>query len=327
MGRYSDSEEWADITPIAQNDGGPNPLAAIAYTEEYSEAMGYLRAIMAKNEKSERVLDLTEHIISMNPAHYTIWLYRANTLFELQKINQSNLQEDILEELHWLDGISLKHLKNYQIWHHRQTLITHLSTLPPTELSFLAQMFAKDAKNYHVWSYRQWLVRHFSLWDTELPYIETLLTSDVRNNSAWNHRWFVLFGQHVDPSSGKGMDEVGNIVDEDVLDREVQYTTEKIRLAPQNQSPWNYLRGLLRKRGSLLECKAFAEEFVGDMEGGGDGCRSSHALDFFADCMAEEKEAEKAGKALELLAKKFDPIRRNYWNYRRGLLGLGAVEA
>ncbi|KAL8674349.1 MAG: hypothetical protein Q9168_001278, partial [Polycauliona sp. 1 TL-2023] len=235
MGRYSDSEEWADVNPIAQNDGGPNPLAAIAYTEEYSEAMGYFRAVTARNEKSERVLELTEHIIGMNPAHYTIWLYRANTIFDLQKKNQSNLQDDLLEELQWLDNLSLKHLKNYQIWHHRQTLITHLSSLPPTELPFLAQMFAKDAKNYHVWSYRQWLVRHFSLWDSELSYVESLITSDVRNNSAWNHRWFILFGQHVDPSSGKGMDVVGNIVDEDLLDREVEYTMAKIRLAPQNQ--------------------------------------------------------------------------------------------
>ncbi|KAL8960964.1 MAG: hypothetical protein Q9193_002408 [Seirophora villosa] len=327
MAKYSESEEWADVVPIPQNEGGPNPLAAIAYSEEYREAMEYLRAVMASDEKSERVLELTEHIISMNPAHYTVWLYRANTLFELQKRTQSDLKEDILEELRWLDGVSLRHLKNYQIWHHRQTLMSHLSSLPSTELSFLARMFAKDAKNYHVWSYRQRLVRHFSLWDTELPYIETLLAADVRNNSAWNHRWFVLFGQHVDPSSGKGMDEVGNIIDEDLIDKEVEYTQAKIRLAPQNQSPWNYLRGLLRKRGSLLECKGFAEEFVGDVDRDGKGCRSSHALDFLADCWAEEKEAAKAGKALELLAKRFDPIRKNYWNYRRGLLGLGAVEA
>lgn len=73
MGRYADSEEWADIIPIPQDDGCPNPLAAIAYIEEYSEAMSYLRAIMAKNEKSERVLDLTVDIIKMNPAHYTVW--------------------------------------------------------------------------------------------------------------------------------------------------------------------------------------------------------------------------------------------------------------
>ncbi|KAI4150672.1 MAG: hypothetical protein L6R39_002213, partial [Caloplaca ligustica] len=236
MGKYSGSEEWADVVPIPQNDGGPNPLAAIAYSDEYREAMEYLRAVMSNNETSERVLELTEHIISMNPAHYTVWLYRANTLFELQKRNQSDLQEDILDELQWLDGISLRHLKNYQIWHHRQTLMTHLTSLPPTEIPFLARMFAKDAKNYHVWSYRQWLVRHFSLWDTtELPYIETLLDLDVRNNSAWNHRYFVLFGRHVDPNSGKGMDEVGNIVDEDLIDQEVEYTKAKIRLAPQNQ--------------------------------------------------------------------------------------------
>ena len=73
MGKYSGSEEWADIVPIPQDDGGPNPLAAIAYTEEYSEAMSYLRAVMAKDEKSDRSLALTEDIIRLNPAHYTVW--------------------------------------------------------------------------------------------------------------------------------------------------------------------------------------------------------------------------------------------------------------
>ena len=70
---YHDDEAWADIEPLPQDDGGLHPLAAIAYTEEYSEAMGYLRAVMARNEFSDRVLALTEHIISMNPAHYTVW--------------------------------------------------------------------------------------------------------------------------------------------------------------------------------------------------------------------------------------------------------------
>ena len=73
MGKYSNSDQWQDIIPVPQDDGGPNPLAAIAYTEEYSEAMSYLRAVMADNEKSERVLGLTEDIIRMNPAHYTVW--------------------------------------------------------------------------------------------------------------------------------------------------------------------------------------------------------------------------------------------------------------
>lgn len=73
MGKYSDSEQWEDIVPIPQDDGGPNPLAAIAYSEEYSEAMSYLRAVMAKEEKSDRVLELTEDIVAQNPAHYTVW--------------------------------------------------------------------------------------------------------------------------------------------------------------------------------------------------------------------------------------------------------------
>jgi hypothetical protein len=73
MGEYEESSEWADVVPIPQNEGGRHPLAAISYTEEYSEATSYLRAVMADNEMSERVLKLTEHIISMNPAHYTVW--------------------------------------------------------------------------------------------------------------------------------------------------------------------------------------------------------------------------------------------------------------
>ena len=70
---YHDDPAWDDVEPIPQDDGGLHPLAAIAYTDEYSEAMGYLRAVMVKSEYSERVLGLTEHIISMNPAHYTVW--------------------------------------------------------------------------------------------------------------------------------------------------------------------------------------------------------------------------------------------------------------
>lgn len=37
------------------------------------DAMDYFRAIAAKEEKSERALELTEIIVRMNPAHYTVW--------------------------------------------------------------------------------------------------------------------------------------------------------------------------------------------------------------------------------------------------------------
>ena len=73
MTTYSSSPEWVDVVPIPQDDGCANPLAAIAYSEQYSEAMSYLRAVMASSERSKRVLKLTEDIIKMNPAHYTVW--------------------------------------------------------------------------------------------------------------------------------------------------------------------------------------------------------------------------------------------------------------
>ena len=73
MPKYAEDPRWADIEPLQQDGGGPYPLAAIAYSEEYSEAMAYLRAVMARGDLDERILELTEDIIWMNPAHYTVW--------------------------------------------------------------------------------------------------------------------------------------------------------------------------------------------------------------------------------------------------------------
>ncbi|KAI9797034.1 MAG: CAAX geranylgeranyltransferase alpha subunit [Piccolia ochrophora] len=301
---YSSDPVWSDVIPIPQDDGGPDALAAIAYTEEYSEAMSYLRAVMADNEFSERALALTEHIIGINPSHYTVWLYRAKILLELKK--------DLRAEIAWLNGVALRHQKNYQIWHHRQVLMDHLDD-PSGETDFIAQMFVEDAKNYHVWSYRQWLVRRFSLWASELPDVEDLLDEDIRNNSAWNHRYFIVFGQAVP-------------VDDDIVDREISYAQSAIEMAPQNQSPWNYLRGVLRKTSRPLSTiQSFASSFADIAHP--DAVRSSHALDVLADIYAEQGGREdEAVQALDLLAHRYDPIRANYWKYRKSLLGTTAEE-
>jgi protein farnesyltransferase/geranylgeranyltransferase type-1 subunit alpha len=310
MGKYSSSPTWADITPIPLDEGpGPGPaLATIAYPEKYSEAMSYLRAVMSQNECSDRCLDLTEDIISMNPAHYTVWLYRGKILRELNK--------DVYAELRWLEAVSFKHLKNYQIWHHRQVLMSSLPTMPPGEIPFLTRILALDAKNYHVWSYRQWLCTHFASSvlssSAELASTEALIREDVRNNSAWNHRYFLCFGAD---ELRLGTEEARKVADEDLIDREVEYTKAKIRLAPQNQSPWNYLKGVLRRGGrSMTEEQEFAAEFVRDVNG--EDVRSSHAVDWLAECFAELGENERAKEYLQALGRKWDPIRKNYWDYR-----------
>ena len=205
--------------------------------------------------------------------------------------------------------------------HHRQVIMTKLLEMPSSEIAFLSSILAKDPKNYHVWSYRQWLVRHFSLWDTELPYIKALLEEDVRNNSAWNHRWFVVFGRHMDPEKHtiKNNDAMAK-VSSDIVDREIRYAMDAISISPQNQSPWLYLRGVLRKDGrSISRLIDFATRFA-DL-GKPDEVRSSHALEVLADVYAEERDNERAAEALELLGERYDPIRKNYWDYRKSQLG------
>lgn len=304
MGRYSEDPAWADVVPLPTDEGGPNPLAAIAYSEEYEEVSSYLRAIMAASEYSERALTLTEDLIDLNTAHYTAWLYRAQCLFALKS--------DLRAELEWLNETALAHQKNYQIWHHRNLIVDKLDNADG-ETDFILKMFELDAKNYHVWSYRQWLVKRFGLWDIgELEFVDSMLDDDIRNNSAWNHRWYIV--------NGREQEGIAGVTEPSIRQREIEYAQAAIRKAPQNQSPWNYVRGILRKTGLPASALMhFASEFA-DI-GNPESIRSTHALDLLADAYAEEEDNKKnAAIALDLLATKYDPIRKNYWEYRKEVL-------
>lgn len=288
--------------------------------------MCYLRAVMAVNEHSPRCLRLTERVIYLNPAHYTVWLYRFSII--------ESLNISLRDEIEWLNEVSLTHIKNYQIWNHRQQLLDHyyptvvlstsdLSDLADSERAFLGKMLELDAKNYHVWSYRQYLVRKLGIWgDPERQSVETLILEDVRNNSAWSHRFFVVFSDPAYTTPDSHATEHDPKIPADVIDREVEYSKDKILLAPQNQSPWNYLKGVLVKGGRKLgTVREFAEQFVTNL-GGGDAetVRSSHALDLLADIYKEAGEIDQAGLVLTRLGEKWDRIRRGYWEYRRKLL-------
>lgn len=283
---------------------------------------------MAAKEHSPRVLTLTEHIISLNPAHYTVWLYRASTLF--------SLQSSLTEELEWVNEVALENQKNYQIWHHRQLLIDHLiptispdavKALEESERGFMTQMFEQDGKNYHVWSYRQYLCWKLDMFnETELRSIEDLLRRDVRNNSAWSHRFFVVFSDPKYATQGSKATEYDPKIPEGVLEREIEFGKAATFEAPQNQSPWNYLRGVLKKGGrDLASLEWFAGEFVKIGEGEEEDVRSSHALDFLADVWIEKGENAKAVKALGLLGDKYDRVRKNYWDWKRAGLKEGGV--
>lgn len=287
--------------------------------------MSYLRAVMAAEEHSPRCLRLTQHIISMNPAHYTVWLYRFKII--------STLGLPVPDEMAWLNEVALTYLKNYQIWHHRQLLVDHyhpqiagdadaVARLARSETRFIGTMLAEDAKNYHVWSYRQYLVRRLGLFGLpELLSTQNLIEEDVRNNSAWSHRFLVVFSDPAQSTEGSHPTEHDPEVPQGVLDREVAYAKEKIGLAPQNQAPWNYLRGVLVKGGRRMGgVREFAEGFVVGLGGEDEEVRSSHALDFLAEAYLEEGDKEKARLCLGRLAEKWDPVRAGYWKYRERLV-------
>lgn len=291
-------------------------------------AISYLRASMLRKEYSPRTLRLTEHIIKLNPAHYTVWLYRASIIFALQS--------PISEEIAWLNTIALSNLKNYQIWHHRHLLVDHhyptiasdptaLQSFAASETDFLTQILTKDTKNYHVWSYRSYLVRKLGLWkmddERERRSVETLIDDDVRNNSAWSHRFFVVFNDPEQSTAGVAATEVDPAVPGEIIDREVRYAQDNIYLAPQNQSPWNYLRGVLAKGGrKLADVEEFVGEFVKNIGEEEEEVRSSHALDLLADIYGEKGDKAKAEVCLKSLAEKWDPIRAGYWDWRMQML-------
>lgn len=211
--------------------------------------------------------------------------------------------------------------------------------LPSHELNFLHNILSFDTKNYHVWSYRQWLCTRFPnpllTTSIELDNTAIMINDDVRNNSAWNHRYFVAFGHkelaeiEAKRKGLKGKDFNMEIVDLEVVDREIEFAKDRIRWAPQNGSAWNYLKGVLRHGGiSVVEMKGFAEEFVGegcdfetenDERNGVKGVRSSLAIEMLVDVFDEEgtvEGREKVRHGLGALGRKWDPIRRKYWEYK-----------
>jgi protein farnesyltransferase/geranylgeranyltransferase type-1 subunit alpha len=296
---FNERKGWEDMEPLPQDDG-PQAVVRIAYSDKFRNVFDYFRAVLAKEERSERALELTEECVSLNPANYTVWYYRRVLLKELGK--------DLWQELAYSERVISDNPKNYQVWHHRKVIVELLGD-PSHEKTFTEQILALDVKNYHAWQHRQWVVSEFSLWDNELEFSERLLDQDLRNNSAWNHRYFV-----VDKSTGFGVAEV--------MDRELGFAMVKIKAAPNNESAWNYLRGVLQERGQGLGSSTAVTAFCDELYAPPESCRSPHLLAFLVDAIEERLSTapdpvllEKAISMAQSLADEHDKIRTTFWNH------------
>lgn len=148
----------------------------------------------------------------------------------------------------------------------------------------------------------------YSLFSKELEYVSNLITEDVRNNSAWNQRYFVM-NNHL------GWSDLN-------VQREISYTLEKIKFVKNNESAWNYLRGVMLHDKRGLNGNAVVTSFCEELYK--NKCRSPFLLAFIIDiCDEAIKKGETGGfhnadRAIELcqaLAGKYDKIRCKYWNY------------
>ncbi|XP_069687612.1 protein farnesyltransferase/geranylgeranyltransferase type-1 subunit alpha [Periplaneta americana] len=295
---YKYRVDWNDVVPVPQDDG-PYPIVAIAYSEKFRDIYDYFRAILKSCEKSERALQLTKDALDLNPANYTVWQYRREILKHLNK--------DLIPELQYVKEMIEENPKNYQVWHHRRVIVEWLQD-PSYELNLTETILSQDAKNYHAWQHRQWVIRTFKLFNNELEYVEQLLDDDIRNNSAWNQRYFVI-------NNTTGFTK-------EVIDRELEFTLNKIKKVTNNESAWNYLRGvLLHHTGGISQdpaVKKMCEELYLS------GNRSPFLLAFLVD-MCEEKieradgdmndSLQHAVQLCDILANEYDTIRKEYWNY------------
>lgn len=279
----------------------------ILYSERFADTYDYFRAIVARKEMSERALKLTEDALRLNAANYSVWHYRRDIL--------KHLKCDLHNELIYIEQVIEDKPKNYQVWHHRRVIVEWLNDASQ-ELNFTAKVLEHDAKNYHAWQHRQWVIKNFNLWEDELRYTDFLISEDIRNNSAWNQRYFVLQNN-------------GGFNSSDMIDHEIHFVLNRIRLIKNNESSWNYLRGILQQNASNHGANLFPPDVINFAEElYAENNRTPYLLAFLFDAykdkvaqgqVADEDERDecvrKAMEICNLLETKHDVIRSKYWKY------------
>jgi len=290
---------WADITPLLQDDG-PSPVVVIDYDPQFVALMNIFRGLIHMKEFSGRGLIMSQELLNVNAASYTVWQYRRACL--------KATNADLNRELDFMDTFAADNPKNYQIWQHRRAIVEQLGD-GSREKDFCESIFVVDAKNYHAWAHLQWVVKAFSLWEGELEFVEECLEEDIRNNSAWNHRWYIVHNNPTAPFEAA------------ILQRELAFTFAALQRVTKNESAWNYLRGICNHHAECVEqVIGWCKEFVSNPQH-----RNYLAIGLLADLSESLRSYESTSEAIDLFQEleTLDAIRCKSWQQRKAQ----AVEA
>ena len=286
--------EWEKIvTPVPQFSDDIKILK-IKYTQQGTRLMNIFRAVLQSKEISLRVYELTSLVIDCFPTNYVAWVVRRECIDKVKEI-------DPLQELNWLDDMMVENQKNYQIWHHRKLLIEKLNDCSH-EKKVLNDIFDSEPKNFHAWSHRIWMIRRFNNTKGEFEFIDNMLKSDAKNNSVWNFRFFLV--QFTND----------NKLNKDIIEKEIKYAIDKIKLCPINECPYCYIRGYITKfkfkYSDFNFIKEELEKIILNEE------NNSYGLNLLLDIYEEEKNENKFNEIIKKLIK-FNYIRKKYYKWRK----------
>lgn len=176
-------------------------------------------------EKAYHFRDLTQRLFSLRP-----------------KVEDVESHEDIFK---LTTELLLINPDFYTVWNiRRETLLIFVKYQPEiaetslkNELAFTLDCLRKNEKSYSVWQHRIWVLSQLprSHYEAEILLCNSFLAKDERNFHCWDYRSYISDLAQID------------------LEKEFEFTTEKIKSNFSNFSAWHRRHKLLLKGLSLAE--------------------------------------------------------------------------
>jgi len=309
-------------------------VARPAYADAYVDAVAALERAIARRARArgdcgttsdwtpKDGADAAARVLDTCGAHYTAWAFRMRCVEDAVDASEGTAKAATLrDELAFAEAQTAKNPKNYQVWNHARMVLDRadsvgcMGDVRARAFEHANAALMLDGKNIHAWSHRAWLVERCDAWEDEMAFTEKMLKDDWMNNSAWNARF-----QCVAVSVERG--------DVNALEREAAFATTSLGGDDDNESAWNYLRGLctIAERDERVVPRDVAARVVARAV---DAARaaavsapSRHAALLLADRVAAEAvrdaDIDRAASAESIFRNlvTIDPLRGNYYRTR-----------